>query len=72
MERLIIIIFIIFQLYLTKNILFTLDVFLTDTGEYQCGSSENGERLSQFLGNGACHRVYVDGGTESKTQENII
>ena len=69
MERLIIIIFIISN----QNVLFTLDVFLTDTGEYQCGSSENGERLSQFLGNGACHRVYVDGGTESKAGEyNMI
>lgn len=56
-----------------QKVLFTLDVFLTDTGEYQCGSSENGERLTQFLGNGVCNRVYVDGGTESKAGEyNMI
>lgn len=62
-----------FPVVSNQNVLFTLDVFLTDTGEYQCGSSENGERLTQFLGNGACHRVYVDGGTESKAGEyNMI
>lgn len=56
-----------------QKVLFTLDVFLTDTGEYQCGSSENGERLIQFLGNDTCNRVYVDGGTSSEAGEyNII
>ncbi len=56
-----------------QEVLFTLDVFLTDTGDYQCSSSANGERLTQFIGDGVCNRVYVDGGTDAKAGEyNII
>ncbi len=42
------------------KVLFTLDVFLSDTGEYQCGSGVNGEWLTGFMGDGECNRVYVD------------
>lgn len=56
-----------------QKVLFTVDVFLSDTGEYQCGSTLNGERFTQFIGTGVCNRVYVDGGTESQAGEyNII
>lgn len=56
-----------------QKVLFTLDIFLTDTGEYQCGSSVNGERLTQLIGTDTCNRIYVDYGADFKSAEyNII
>lgn len=52
-----------------QKVLFTLDVFLNDVGEYQCGSTVNGERLTELMGNGGCNRIYVDYGVDLKSAE---
>ncbi|MCI6676808.1 MAG: hypothetical protein MSG78_07930 [Clostridiales bacterium] len=58
-----------FPVVSNQKVLFTLDIFLNDVGEYQCGSTVNGERLTELMGNGGCNRIYVDYGANFKSAE---